>query len=91
MQDDKKKVIDCIPGKDGDLPVDDTSRPIFESFENSIDSIEGPDKAAVIDQFNKLQQAFVLLRNTVGKILSTEEGREIFEKEMRKRRGNSDV
>ena len=68
-----------------DLPVDERSKPIFELFKSSVKRLSADDRTAVMDQFGKLQGAFALLSKSVDGILSTEEGRRLFEQELRRR------
>jgi hypothetical protein len=78
---------DDVPDLESQLPVDERSRVIFELFESSIDRLKPIDRAVVMDQFEKLQGAFALLSKSVDGILSTEEGRRLFEQEVKRRQG----
>ena len=76
-----------VSGLESRLPVDERSKVIFELFESSIQRLSSTDRAAVLGQFEKLQGAFALLSKSVDGILSTEEGRRLFEQEVKRRQG----
>ena len=67
----------------------DTSDPSVEvlhvAFKSGVQKLESGDRELVIDQFTKLRDAFSVFGKTVEKILSTEEGRRLFEQEAKRR------
>lgn len=69
------------------LPLPDDVKQIFHVFQGSVDKLEPQDRAAVVDHFEKLRDAMSLLGKSVDKILSSEEGRQLFEQEMKKKQG----
>lgn len=68
-------------------PTDMSSDVLLRSFELSVEKLDSNDKRAVMEQFNKLKSAFDLLGKSVDKILSSEEGRRLFDQEVKKRQG----
>lgn len=69
------------------LPLPDDVKQIFHVFQGSVDKLESQDRAAVVEHFEKLRDAMSLLGKSVDKILSSEEGRQLFEQEMKKKQG----
>ncbi len=73
-----------------DRPVEDqTNRPDprleVPDIEQDLGAKQLHDRELVLEHFVKLKDAFSSLSKAMDKILSSEEGRQIFEQEMRKR------
>lgn len=60
---------------------------LLKSFSASVEKLEPNDRAAVMEQFDKLKGAFELLGKSFDKLLSSEEGRRLFDQEVKKRQG----
>lgn len=69
------------------LPVNESASFLFDVFEKSIEKLEPVDRQLVVEQQTKLMNGFRLLNEKISEILSTEEGKKLFDQEMRKRRG----
>ncbi len=68
-----------------DIEQDLGAKQLHDTFRMGVQRLEGADRELVLEHFVKLKDAFSSLNRTMDKILSSEEGRQIFEQEMRKR------
>lgn len=71
-----------------ELPVNGSSKVLFEVFEKSIDRLNPGDRESVLAQHNKLAKSFALLGEKIGEILSSEEGRRLMQQELQNRKGS---
>lgn len=71
-----------------EIEANSDSRHLYETFRAGVLKLEEPDREQVLAQFAKLKEAFSTLGSAVNKILSSEEGRRLFEQEAKKARGD---
>lgn len=73
------------PATAAQLPMNGSSKMLFEVFEKSVDRLEPTDRESVLEHHGKLAKSFALLGEKISEILSSEEGRRLMQQELQNR------
>lgn len=72
-------------GKTSELPLNESSKFLFDIFERSVEKLGPVDRQPVLEHQAKLMKSFTLLSEKIGEILSSDEGRRLMQQELQTR------